>query len=161
MFEPFFSTKAVGRGTGMGLATVHGIVHDFGGHIVVDSAPGQGRIVHACCCPRSIVRRMRPRRRATPERVAQPALAGACSLVEDEPAVAAFMRERIEPWGADVQVDATPQDALDALSANPGGFDVVLTDQTMPGMTGIDLATRFAPRASARRSCSTPATAKA
>jgi len=143
MFEPFYTTKEFGRGTGMGLATVHGIVHDLGGHVVVASSPGKGatfRVLLPAAADGSA-----PAASASDRggRNVRPALAGRVALVEDEASVAAFMRERIEQWGAVVQVHATPQDALVALSANPGACDVVLTDLSMPGMTGMELATRL------------------
>ncbi len=104
MFEPFFSTKEVGKGSGMGLATVHGIVHEHGGHIVVESQPGPGRVV-----PRAVPDaaggggcganpRGKARAAATAPRVA---LAGHVMVVDDEAMVSEFMKELLESWGLD------------------------------------------------------------
>jgi PAS domain S-box-containing protein len=140
MFEPFFSTKEVGQGSGMGLSTVHGIVHEHGGHIAVDNVPGGG----------ALFRVLLPALRSTGGRAAgaparpgaalpRAALAGRVAVVDDEAAVAGFVRELLSRWG--LAVDMFP-DARGALAAIASGtsFDLVLTDQTMPGLTGLELA---------------------
>ena len=140
MFEPFFTTKEPGRGTGIGLATVHGIVHEHGGHVLVEQGPEGGarfRVLFPAA------RRMsgdeaagRVLGRAFPHGT----LAGRILLVEDEPAVARFMGDLLAHWGLAVQAFLDPRAALDALRADPSSADLVLTDLTMPGMTGLDLA---------------------
>ncbi|HEX4883846.1 MAG TPA: PAS domain S-box protein [Casimicrobiaceae bacterium] len=139
MFEPFFSTKAVGRGSGMGLATVHGIVHDLGGHIVVTSEPGRGARFAVLLPGLDRAADAAPASSA-PQRGAQPALAGRVLVVEDEEGVAAFMRDLLESWTVDVTVATDPAVALERFRRDPSAFDAVITDQTMPGMTGLALA---------------------
>jgi len=138
MFEPFFTTKEVGRGSGMGLAMVHGIVHEHEGHIVVDSVPGSGSHFHvllpaaegeidAPVVTAPVVARGRRFR-------------GRVMVVEDEPMVAGFMRELLEGWGLEV---VTPPDALSALRwfDDPAQqVDLLITDLTMPQLNGLDLA---------------------
>ena len=144
MFEPFFSTKEVGRGSGMGLATVHGIVHEHGGHIVVDTAPGAGAAFRVLlpalaqeaetAAPEGEDRlRRRPMRQT---------LEGRVLLVEDEKMVGEFMAELLGDWGLEVRVERNPLEAERWLAEDPARVDLVLTDQTMPGMTGLELARR-------------------
>jgi PAS domain S-box-containing protein len=142
MFEPFFSTKEVGKGSGMGLATVHGIVHDHGGHIVVDTAPGKGSAFRVLLPtpagkaaaveqePPALVGMSRPQIR----------LNGRVLVVEDEEMVGEFMADLLESWGLSVIVKSNPEEAREVLAADPGGFDLVVTDYTMPKGTGLDLA---------------------
>ena len=143
MFEPFFTTKEVGRGTGMGLATVHGIVHELGGHIVVDTAPGRGsrfRVMLPALAPDTVAAPIAAREEGATVRRH---LNGRIAVVEDEASVAAFMRERLEQWGATVATYSSPRAALDALAADPRGCDAVLTDLSMPGFSGLELASRL------------------
>jgi len=143
MFEPFFSTKAVGRGTGMGLSTVHGIVHDLGGHVVVTSEPGRGARFAVLLPPVDRVPEATSAPRA-PDRVPRERLAGRVLVVEDEQGVAAFMRDLLESWTLDVTVATDPAVALERFRRDPRAFDAVITDQAMPGMTGLALAARLA-----------------
>ena len=141
MFEPFFTTKAVGQGSGMGLSTVHGIVHEHGGHIVVETGPGEGarfrvllpalRAAEGMAAPRSAALQGTGLPQAT--------LEGRVAVVDDEAAVALFMHDLLVRWGLTV---TTYRDAVDALQAMAQGtaFDLVITDETMPGMTGLELA---------------------
>jgi len=141
MFEPFYTTKPVGRGSGMGLAMVHGIVHDHGGHLLVDPLEPHGTrfrvlLPAAAAAPLSPVER--------PLAAKQPKLAGRVLLVEDEAMVAAFMTELLGGWGFDVVHCGDALRAEDRVCDGDERFDVVLTDQTMPGLTGLELATRVA-----------------
>jgi PAS domain S-box-containing protein len=141
MFEPFFTTKEVGRGTGMGLSTVHGIVHEHGGHVIVESRPGAGarfRVLWPALASAIAPVEALPAGQALPR--AQ--LRGRVLIVEDEEAVARFMCDLLEHWGLSVVFVANPSEALAAIRED-AGFDVVVTDQTMPGMTGLELAKRI------------------
>jgi PAS domain S-box-containing protein len=145
MFEPFFSTKEVGKGSGMGLATVHGIVHEHGGHVLVETAVGLGT------CFRVV---MAPLARSTPEAVrVAPAAASALNhtaslegrvlIVDDEEMVGEFMGELLANWGLQVEVVGSALEARDLFLRDPQAFDLVLTDQTMPKLTGLELAGRL------------------
>jgi PAS domain S-box-containing protein len=138
MFEPFFTTKEVGRGSGMGLAMVHGIVHDHEGHIVVDSAPGGGSHFHVLLPV--VDDEIDAPLAAAPVAAGGRRFRGRVMVVEDEPMVAAFMRELLEGWGLEV---VAPPDALAALRwfDDPAQqVDLLITDLTMPHLNGLDLA---------------------
>jgi PAS domain S-box-containing protein len=145
MFEPFFTTKEVGRGSGMGLAMVHGIVHDHGGHIVVDTSPETGtvfrlRFAAAGAAGAGAEPGARDGGAATRRR---PQLAGRVLVVDDEQMVGEFMAELLGNWGLDVVVKRNPVEAETWFEHNPDGADLVLTDQTMPKVTGLELAGRL------------------
>jgi CheY-like chemotaxis protein len=140
MFEPFFTTKDVGRGSGMGLATVHGIVHEHGGHVIVESTPGAGsrfRIllpIHGGDAPAARPARPAGRRKAE--------LHGRVLVVDDEKAVADFMRELLESWGLEATAETNPLGVLERVARER--YDFVILDQTMPGISGVNLAREIA-----------------
>jgi PAS domain S-box-containing protein len=143
IFEPFFSTKETGKGTGMGLAMVHGIVHEHGGHVVVESSPGRGsrfRVLWPALPPDVHETSMSPGAIAPSERRPRPAMTGSVLVVDDEAAVGEFMRELLETWGLQAMFLPQGQAALELLSGPGARFNAVITDQAMPGMTGIQLA---------------------
>jgi CheY-like chemotaxis protein len=145
IFEPFFSTKEVGKGSGMGLAMVHGIVHEHGGHVIVESAPGQGscfRIVWPAAAGVGGAA-LSDAERVAPARPARPALEGSVLVVDDEEAVGEFMRELLGSWGLRASYTPHPEEALELVRAAPHRFDVVITDQSMPKLTGLNLAHRL------------------
>ena len=142
MFEPFFSTKEVGKGSGMGLATVHGIVHEHGGHIVVESAPGRGATFRVLF-PVLRVGDDAIEHETLPGYVPasrKPGLRGHVLLVDDEEMVVGFMRELLEGWGLEVTAKRAGPDARQLFADEPDRYDLVITDQTMPRMTGLELA---------------------
>ncbi|MGD9601159.1 MAG: ATP-binding protein [Gammaproteobacteria bacterium] len=141
MFEPFFSTKESGKGTGMGLAIVHGIVHEYGGHLVVRSELGQGTKISILlpCDPDALSDPVADPQSCTKHAV-RPLLAGRALCVDDNPEVAEFMQELLQGWGLDVVRFEDSLAARAHFESHPDDFDFVLLDQTMPGMTGLELA---------------------
>jgi CheY-like chemotaxis protein len=147
LFEPFFTTKDVGVGTGLGLASAHGIVSQAGGAIQVESAPGAG----ACftvLLPAVDDAPARPAA-AAPAAAApaapggRPRAAGTLLLVEDEAPVRATVRRMLERAGYAVREAAHGRDALDAWAAHRGEVVAVVTDVRMPVMGGRALAERL------------------
>ncbi|HET9700657.1 MAG TPA: PAS domain S-box protein [Burkholderiales bacterium] len=141
IFEPFFTTKEVGKGSGMGLSTVHGIVHEHGGHVVVESPPRGGacfRVLFPALAPRTGTDSAMAA--PVPGRVTGATSAGRVLVVEDEEMVGEFMRDLLEGRGMDVTVLRDPTEALEAIRGRPDAFDLVITDQTMPRLTGLELS---------------------
>ena len=135
IFEPFFTTKNLGEGTGMGLAVVHGIVTSHGGAITVESAPGQGA-TFAVYLPRLV-----DPSTSTVD-IEEPLLGGSEHLlfVDDEAALVHLWQAALEHLGYSVVVCTSSLEALDVFRAAPQSFDLVITDYTMPTMTGEVLA---------------------
>jgi PAS domain S-box-containing protein len=140
MFDPFFSTKEVGKGSGMGLAMVHGIVHEHGGHVLVESSHGMGAEFRVLLpWPASAVQPAAPA--AAPRRSpARPQFTGRVLVADDEEVIREFLADLLGGWGLQVVALADGAAARDAFAADPQGFDAVITDQTMPKLTGLQLA---------------------
>jgi signal transduction histidine kinase/ActR/RegA family two-component response regulator len=142
IFEPFYSTKAAGKGSGMGLAVVHGIVHEHGGHVVVDTFTAQGTTFRILLPPADGSAAVSVP--ASPvgawSRTASAMLHGRVLVVDDEPSVAQFMRELLGSWGLVTSVARDAEEALSMLRVDPDTYDLVITDQTMPQMSGLELA---------------------
>jgi CheY-like chemotaxis protein len=141
VFEPFFTTKEVGKGTGLGLATIYGIVQQNNGFIHVYSEPGQGTTF------RIYLERFGSDASDADGKAPEEAPRGSGEtvlLVEDETMILDVTAEMLEELGYRVLRCGTPEAAL-ALAATPGGkADLLLTDLVMPGMNGRDLADRVA-----------------
>ncbi len=132
IFDPFFTTKAPGKGTGMGLSAVHGIVREIGGNVEVSGEPGKGSVFKVFLPVTEGMPRPRGKAETAPlkrgnERVL---------LVDDEEAVARMVRQMLERLGYRVTAYTDSLEALSAFRAAPAAFDMVITDMTMPGMTG-------------------------
>jgi signal transduction histidine kinase/CheY-like chemotaxis protein len=138
IFEPYFSTKEKTRGTGMGLAMVHGIINAQGGNIDVESEVGKGTVFKI----RLPVVAYDP----TPVMADLGQLKGGSGrviLVDDEAQVVQVTGEILRNLGYWVVGKTSPQDALELFSSSPHDFDLVLTDLTMPGLTGLELSKRI------------------
>ncbi len=135
IFEPFFTTKGPGKGTGLGLSVVHGIIGNYGGGITVESAEGVGTTITVYLPATDEV--VPPVARiVTP----QPRAPGTVMLIDDEAALARVSGRLIERLGYSVVVYARGRDAVAAMREHPHRFDVVVTDQNMPEMNGIEVA---------------------
>jgi PAS domain S-box-containing protein len=141
MFDPFYSTKQVGKGSGMGLAMVHGIVHQHGGHVLVESEPGKGAEFRVLFEWPTGAPAGRAQAAEEGARAAAPArLAGRVLVADDETIIREFLAEMLGGWGLQVVARADGAEARDAFAEDPQSFDAVITDQTMPRLTGLQLA---------------------
>jgi len=138
IFYPYFTTKEVGKGTGLGLAIVHGIVAASGGFVTCESEPGKGTAFHVFF--------------PTIESEATAATKAAATVptgrerilfVDDEKILAEMAQAMLERLGYAVTARTSSLDALLTFQKRPDRFDAVITDQTMPGMHGTDLARRM------------------
>ena len=138
IFSPYFTTKGVGKGTGMGLSIIHGIVKACGGAVTVESLLGKGTTFHVflpVTSPESI-------KEANPlEFIVKGD--GRILFVDDEELLVEMGKDMLERMGYEVTARTSSLEALEVFQNSPDSFDVVLTDQTMPGMTGADLARRI------------------
>ena len=136
IFEPYFTTKSVGKGTGMGLAITHGILAASGGFIQCESVVGEGTVFHVWF---PAIERM-------PERLADVQSDVVCGgkerilFVDDEVILADMGQAMLERLGYQVTTFTSSEKALDAFRQNPHQFDAVITDQTMPEMTGAEFS---------------------
>ena len=135
IFEPFYTTKGPGEGAGVGLSMVHGIVKGHGGKIVVRSEPGKGSIFELYFPSIEGVEEH-------PEIQPEPSLAGneRILLVDDEKLVVAVASEMLIALGYEVVSVQQSSEALALFRSQPDRFHLIITDQTMPGMTGMELA---------------------
>jgi PAS domain S-box-containing protein len=135
IFEPYFTTKEAGKGTGLGLALVHGIVTKAGGSIKLHSAPGMGTTFQVYL-PLAATSGVAAGSEPAPE-----ALRGTerILVVDDEPLVANMTLEMLEALGYAVTAATDSAEALERFCRDPGAFDLVITDLTMPKLTGEEL----------------------
>ena len=144
IFEPFFTTKEVGKGTGLGLATVYGIVAQTGGHIHVDSEPDHGT-TFSIYLPRAQGAPSPPKEAAGVEMATIPSGTKTILLVEDSGIVRKLTREVLEINGYAVLEAGSPEDAIRLCESHEGEIHLLLTDVVMPGMSGRDLSDRLQP----------------
>ncbi len=135
IFEPYFTTKTIGEGTGMGLAMVHGIVESYNGKIVVDSALGGGS-TFTICLP--IVKKRKGH--GPYESGVLPTGTERILFVDDEDTIAKMSGQILSQLGYSVTTRTSSIEALALFKAKPNHFDLVVTDMTMPNMTGDVLA---------------------
>jgi PAS domain S-box-containing protein len=135
IFDPYFTTKEKGEGTGLGLSVVHGIIQTLKGSVQVDSCPGSGTIFHVflpCAASQEKPTTIQP--------IALPTGNERILLVDDEEVLAAMGKQMLEHLGYRVTVSTNSSDALNTFQSQPQDFDLVISDRTMPRMTGFELA---------------------
>jgi len=139
IFEPYFTTKEKGKGTGLGLSIVHGIIKGYGGHISVYSEPGQGSTF---CI---YLPRMSQEVEETRAEALQPVPGGEerILLVDDEESLVHLGKTMLQHLGYRVTALTSSQEAWALLQKQPDAFELLLTDMTMPRMTGLELAQRY------------------
>ena len=135
IFDPYFTTKQVGKGSGLGLTVVHGIVRQHEGGILVHSTPGKGTSFQVFL----------PGIAAVPLVVSESVKAvpqgrGRILFVDDEKAIVDMGKRMLQQLGYEVVATASNTEALDLFCRKPDHYDLVITDYTMPAMTGMDLA---------------------
>ena len=135
IFDPYFTTKERGEGTGLGLAVVHGIVKDMGGAIRVSSQVSLGSTFDVCLPLAKKVQVPETMTTEEPPRGAEHIL-----FVDDEPALVESLQQILEHFGYRVTSTISSLDALELFRSKPESFDLVVTDYTMPHMTGDKLA---------------------
>ena len=145
VFEPFFTTKPAGEGSGLGLATVHGIVEQSGGHITVESEPGEGTTFRICFP--AVDTRDEAADESPAGREAQPPPGGAETIlvVEDEEPVRRFVVKALTKSGYTVLDAGEPAEALLVARDYDKAIHLLLSDVVMPGMSGPQLAQKLRP----------------
>lgn len=135
IFDPYFTTKDVGKGTGMGLSVVHGIIKNHDGFIWVTSVPGKGTRVDIYLPKVMDTTHEKPEVPMAPE----PKGAETLLIIDDEEALVTMNKLILEKAGYHVVTSTDPFRALDLFSSDPERFDLIITDMTMPGLSGEQL----------------------
>jgi CheY-like chemotaxis protein len=135
VFEPFFTTRELGEGTGMGLAVVYGIVTDLEGTITIESEPGIGSTFRVFL-PKIKTKVKKARMQATHI----PRGTESILFVDDEDMLVEWAKASLERLGYRAAVLTDPIEALETFASDPSRFDLVITDQAMPAMSGMQFA---------------------
>jgi CheY-like chemotaxis protein len=139
IFEPYYTTKEQGKGTGLGLSVIHGIVKNHGGDITVSSQPGKGSSFKVYL---PIIEEVEEETQ-TDEPLIEINGKERILLIDDEQQIIDIERQILERLGYTVTSKTDSQEALEEFAAQPDHFDLVITDMTMPKMTGDQLAQRM------------------
>ena len=139
IFEPYFSTKEKDKGTGLGLAMVHGIVKSYGGNIRVYSEPGKGTAFHV------YLPVIQTQAETKETRIISPVEGGKerILIVDDEEQIVRMTQQMLKRLGYHVTARTSSIEALEAFRSAPDKFDLVITDMTMPNMTGVRLTQKL------------------
>lgn len=142
VFSPFVTTKESGKGTGMGLSTVHGIVHMLGGHLTLQSELGEGTTIQLFFpVPNTELKEAKvvAEQEISLDKITEDVKGKRVLLVDDEEDVAQLISDFLTLKGIDVSMHTSSEAALAEFEANPDSFSAVVTDQTMPKVSGLEL----------------------
>ena len=142
IFEPFYTTKGIGKGLGLGLATVYGIVNQNNGFVCVSSRPGRGTAFRLYF-PRHCGEVVQPKKEVGPAPVSQGQ--ETILLVEDEASLLSMASKALERQGYRVLSASSPDEAIRLAQKHVGGIDLLMTDVIMPDMNGLELAQKLLP----------------
>ena len=141
LFEPFFTTKAQGKGTGMGMAVVHGIVQDLKGHVLIDTEVGKGTTIHILFKPidkkddtTGTIKDVSANQEKHHERIL---------IVDDEESLSELLGDTLEIYGYQCTCFSSSNKALAEFSQSPEKFDLIISDQTMPELTGLEMVKKM------------------
>jgi CheY-like chemotaxis protein len=141
IFDPYFTTKTVGKGTGLGLSVIHGIVKDYHGFIRVTSQPGKGSRFQIYLPV--FETKIPAKEKASAYETAVPTGTESVLVVDDETLIVEVNKEFLKGLGYKVTVTTQSLWALEKVRSAPDQFDLVISDQTMPELTGMELAQKI------------------
>ena len=142
IFTPFFTTKEVGKGTGMGLSVVYGIMENHGGHILIESEPGKGTNLCLLFPPIAEEASLTV---DTDSDITESVIGNNENIliVDDEESITILMEDMLTDYGYQTTITTDSIEALSLFKTNPDKFSMLITDQTMPNLTGLQLITQI------------------
>lgn len=143
LFEPFYTTKDVGKGTGLGMAVLHGIISSNKGHALVETELGKGTTIHLLFPPIVEEKQTTHRETAPSENILPSGTGRHLLVVDDEPDLAEYIAVLLELYDYQVTKQTDSLKALSLFREEPDKFDLVITDQTMPELTGVELVKKL------------------
>ena len=141
IFEPFFTTKEKGKGTGMGMAVVHGIIQDLNAHALIDTEVGEGTTIHVLFKPvkaKEVITETAKDVSISKERHNEKIL-----IVDDEESLSALLADMLGLYGYQCSSFSSSTEALSEFSQSPDKFDLIISDQTMPDLTGLEMVKKM------------------
>ncbi len=139
IFDPFKSTKPFGEGTGMGLSIVHGILHQHKSHIIAETKAGIGSSFHLLIPPYNDINPVQAITKYLKKIIDDNNEEAHVLIIDDEKPVVDFMKDLLENYNYKVTITTSSKQAFDIIKSAPYKFDLIITDQTMPEMTGTDM----------------------
>lgn len=139
IFEPFYTTKGPSEGTGMGMSVLHGIIKSHDGHIFVASTPGVGTCIQILFPPASTTTDINKNTDSTEKTINTAGNGQRILIIDDQEALALFEENLLNEYNYQCTVKSSSKEAINLFINNPDSFDLIITDQTMPDFTGLEV----------------------